>query len=69
METLRCVSLRILKQGFISFVIFNIFNISFSLGIHFKYYSVLDTNFITGAIFGFVLIIAAVIGIIVMYLK
>ena len=36
-EKLRKVSLRLLKQGFITLVLFNIFNISFSAGVHFKY--------------------------------
>jgi hypothetical protein len=31
------VSLRLLKQGFITLVLFNIFNIAFSAGIHWKY--------------------------------
>jgi hypothetical protein len=31
------VSKRLLKQGFITIVLFNIFNISYSAGIHFKY--------------------------------
>jgi hypothetical protein len=31
------VSLRLLKQGFITLVLFNILNIAFSAGIHWKY--------------------------------
>jgi uncharacterized protein (DUF486 family) len=31
------VSLRLLKQGFITLVLFNIFSIAFSAGIHWKY--------------------------------
>jgi hypothetical protein len=31
------VSMRLLKQGFMTLVLFNIFNIAFSAGVHFKY--------------------------------
>lgn len=31
------IGLTLLKQGFITVVLFNIFNVTFSAGIHFKY--------------------------------
>lgn len=33
------IGLRLLKQGFITFALFNVFNISFSFGVHLKYLS------------------------------
>jgi hypothetical protein len=44
-EKLRKVSLRLLKQGFITLVLFNIFNISFSAGVHFKYANPEDDSY------------------------
>ena len=35
---LKKLSLRLMKEGFITLVMFNVFNISFSTGIHLKYY-------------------------------
>lgn len=37
LKKLRQISHRLLKQGFITLVLFNIYNISFSSGFHFKY--------------------------------
>ena len=36
-EKLIKVSMILLKQGFMALIIFNIFNIAFSAGVHFKY--------------------------------
>jgi hypothetical protein len=36
-DKLKKLALRLLKQGFITLVLFNIFNISFSAGVHWKY--------------------------------
>jgi hypothetical protein len=42
--------LKLLKQGFITLVLFNIFNISFSAGVHFKYASPSDDGYILSSI-------------------
>ena len=39
-----------MKQGFITFVIFNIFNISFSAGVHWKYANPNDDGYILSSI-------------------
>jgi hypothetical protein len=39
---LQKLSLRLMKQGFVTLVLFNIFNISFSAGVHWKYASPTD---------------------------
>ena len=39
---LRKLSLRFLKQGFVTLVLFNAFNIAFSAGVHWKYASLTD---------------------------
>ncbi len=44
-EKFRKVSLRLLKQGFMTLVLFNIFNISFSAGVHFKYSNPEDDSY------------------------
>lgn len=36
------LALRLMKQGFVTLVLFNIFNISFSAGVHWKYASPTD---------------------------
>ena len=36
-DKLRKLSLRFLKQGFVTLVLFNAFNIAFSAGVHWKY--------------------------------
>jgi hypothetical protein len=36
---LQSFSIHLLKQGFITFVIFNCFNVSFSAAVHWKYYN------------------------------
>ena len=40
------MSLRLLKQGFVTLVLFNILNISFSAKVHCKYVSPSDDNYI-----------------------
>jgi hypothetical protein len=49
-DKLKKLSLRLLKQGFITLVLFNIFNISFSAGLHWKYASPEDNNYIISSI-------------------
>jgi hypothetical protein len=49
-EKLKKLSLRLLKQGFITLVLFNVFNISFSAGIHWKYASPEDSNYLISCI-------------------
>jgi hypothetical protein len=39
-----------MKQGFITFAIFNIFNISFSAGVHWKYANPNDDGYILSSI-------------------
>ena len=41
-DKLRKLSLRFLKQGFVTLVLFNVFNIAFSAGVHWKYASPTD---------------------------
>jgi hypothetical protein len=44
-EKLRQIALRLMKQGFITLVLFNIFNIAFSAGVHWKYASPSDPGY------------------------
>jgi hypothetical protein len=54
-----------LKQGFITLILFNIFNISFSTGIHLKYASMLDSTYYIGyfaAVLCFFIVFGSVIA-------
>lgn len=44
-EKLEAIGLRLLKQGFITLVLFNIFNIAFSAGVHWKYAKPTDEGY------------------------
>lgn len=49
-ESIKIIGIRLLKQGFITLVLFNIFNISYSAGIHWKYANLNDEGFAWGSI-------------------
>ena len=51
-----------LKQGFITLVIFNIFNISYSAGVHWKYASAADDGYILSSIILYGTLIAAIVA-------
>ena len=57
------MGLRLLKQGFITLVLFNIFNISFSAGVHLKYASPTDDGYILSSLILFGTIAAMVIAV------
>jgi hypothetical protein len=57
------LGLRLLKQGFITLVLFNIFNISFSAGVHLKYASPTDDGYILSSLILFGTIAAMVIAV------
>ncbi len=57
------MALRLLKQGFITLVLFNIFNISFSAGVHLKYASPTDDGYILSSLILFGTIAAMVIAV------
>jgi hypothetical protein len=57
------LALRLLKQGFITLVLFNIFNISFSAGVHLKYASPTDDGYILSSLILFGTIAAMVIAV------
>ena len=57
------MALRLLKQGFITLVLFNIFNISFSAGVHLKYASPSDDGYILSTLILFGTIAAMVIAV------
>ena len=65
-STLFKVTLRLLKQGFITLVLFNIFNISFSAGIHWKYASAQDEYYTISSFFLIATLVAIVVAIIAM---
>jgi hypothetical protein len=44
-EKLIKVSMILLKQGFMTLILFNIFNIAFSAGVHFKYANPADDSY------------------------
>lgn len=48
--TTQKVGLRLLKQGFVTLVLFNILNISFSAGVHWKYASPSDPSYTVSSI-------------------
>jgi hypothetical protein len=51
-----------MKQGFVTLVLFNIFNISFSAGVHWKYASPTDYGYILSSIILYGTLIAMVAG-------
>jgi hypothetical protein len=52
-----------MKQGFITFVIFNIFNISFSAGVHWKYANPNDDRYIFSSIILYGTITAMIVAV------
>jgi hypothetical protein len=52
-----------MKQGFITFVIFNIFNISFSAGVHWKYANPNDDGYIFSSIILYGTITAMIVAV------
>ena len=57
------MSLQLLKQGFTTLVLFNIFNISFSAGVHWKYASPNDGNYILSTLILVGTLLAAVVSV------
>lgn len=62
------MSLRLLKQGFVTLVLFNIFNISFSAGVHCKYVSPYDDNYILSTFVLVGTLLAAIVSVLAMEL-
>jgi hypothetical protein len=60
---LKKIALRLMKQGFITFVIFNIFNISFSAGVHWKYANPNDDGYIFSSIILYGTITAMIVAV------
>jgi len=52
-----------MKQGFITLVIFNIFNISFSAGVHWKYANPNDDGYILSSIILYGTIVAMIMAV------
>jgi hypothetical protein len=67
-DKLKTVSLRLLKQGFVTLILFNIFNISFSAGVHWKYASPNDDNYIMSTLILVGTLLAAVVSVLAMEL-
>ena len=67
-DKLKTVSLRLLKQGFVTLILFNIFNISFSAGVHWKYASPHDDNYIMSTLILVGTLLAAVVSVLAMEL-
>lgn len=44
------VGLLLLKQGFVTVVMFNIFNVAFSAGVHWKYAKPTDENYVVSSL-------------------
>ena len=62
------MSLQLLKQGFTTLVLFNIFNISFSAGVHWKYASPSDDNYILSTFVLVGTLLAAMVSVLAMEL-
>lgn len=60
--------MRLLKQGFITLVLFNIFNIAYSAGVHWKYAVPTDEGYILSSIVLFGTLAAMVISVAAMEL-
>jgi len=60
--------MRLLKQGFITLVLFNIFNIAYSAGVHWKYAEPTDEGYILSSIILFGTLAAMVISVAAMEL-
>jgi hypothetical protein len=67
-DKLKTVSLRLLKQGFVTLILFNIFNISFSAGVHWKYASPNDDSYIISTLILVGTLLAAVVSVLAMEL-
>ena len=67
-EKAQKIGKRLLKQGFITLVLFNIFNISFSAGVHLKYADPKDEGYFYSSILLFTTIAAMIISVVVMEL-
>lgn len=61
MKKLKSASIRMLKQGFISLVFFNLFNISFSIGVDYKYSGNKDDSIGAANIFTIIVTMIAII--------
>ena len=62
-EKLEKLALRLLKQGFVTLVLFNIFNISFSAGVHWKYAVPTDDGYILSSVILYGTLIAMVVAV------
>jgi hypothetical protein len=60
------LALIFLKQGFITLVMFNIFNISFSAGVHWKYANPADESYVWSSILLYGTAIAMIISVVAM---
>lgn len=60
------LALRLLKQGFVTLVLFNIFNIAFSAGVHWKYASPTDEGYVLSSVILFGTLAAMVISVVAM---
>jgi uncharacterized membrane protein len=63
-DNLKKISLKLFKQGFITLVLFNIFNISFSMGLHWKYASPQDSNYLLSSFMLAVTLVLMVISVV-----
>lgn len=57
------IALRLLKQGFITLVLFNIFNVSFSAGVHWKYGSPSDDGYAVSSFILYGTLIAMIVSV------
>lgn len=65
-DHLFAMSLRALKEGMITLIVFNCFNFAFSAGVHWKYSSMQDSHYVLGSFFNIVTFIAILAAIIAM---
>ena len=60
---LKTVALRLLKQGFITLVLFNIFNVAFSAGVHWKFANPSDSSYLLSSVILFGTLISMVVAV------
>lgn len=60
MDKLKSISLRMLKQGFITIMMFNIFNLSFSAGAHLKFAEYNSQAYVEGLVLIAICVVLAV---------
>lgn len=66
MHRLKQYSVILLKQGFLTLVMFNIFNISYSAGIHWRYADSNDPNYFINSLALYLSLLGALITVVIL---